>query len=143
MIEVRTEHLAAIRLHGQQDYPHECCGLLIGVLDEPNGFKQLQEVYPICNAREEAAKGNRFLITPEELMRGEQYARERQLDVIGFYHSHPDVAAVPSVFDREHAWPTYSYLIVSVLQGEAVDIRSWELESDRSRFNPEAISQEA
>ena len=76
-------------------------------------------------------------------MRGEQYARERQLDVIGFYHSHPDVAAVPSVFDREHAWPTYSYLIVSVLQGEAVDIRSWELESDRSRFNPEAISQEA
>jgi len=136
MIEVRPEHLEAIRRHGQEDYPFEACGLLIGVLGEP---KRLREVYPISNAREEAAKRNRFLITPEELMRGERHADALDLDVIGFYHSHPDVAAVPSEFDRDHAWPTYSYVIVSVRQGQAAEVLSWELESDRSRFNPETI----
>jgi len=139
MIEARSEHLEAIRLHGQRDYPYECCGLLIGGFGDD--AKTVQEVYPISNAREEDAKRNRFLITPQELMRGEKYARERKLDVIGFYHSHPDHPSAPSAFDREHAWPTYSYLIVSVQQGRAADIRSWELEPDRTRFNPEEIKQ--
>ncbi len=72
-------------------------------------------------------------------MRGERYARGRDLEVVGFYHSHPDSPAVPSQYDLEHAWPTYSYIIVSVSAEQANDLFSWEQEADRSRFNSEAI----
>jgi proteasome lid subunit RPN8/RPN11 len=97
------------------------------------------EIYPISNAREESAKRNRFLITPEELMKGERYARRHDLEVVGFYHSHPDSPAVPSQYDLEHAWPTYSYIIVSTSADRANDLFSWEQEPDRSRFNQEEI----
>src|SRR6185295_19520149 len=107
------------------------------------GVKRVLETYAISNAREEEAKRNRFLIRPEELMRGEKYAREKSFDVIGFYHSHPDDVAVPSQYDLEHAWPTYSYIVMSVEKARAVDLRSWEMESDRSRFNEEEIVSEA
>ena len=105
-----------------------------------DGRKRVIETYPISNAREEEAKRNRFLIRPEELMRGEKYAREKSLDVVGFYHSHPDDVAVPSQYDLEHAWPTYSYIVVAVEKGHAADLRSWEMESDRSKFNEEEIT---
>jgi len=110
---------------------------------EDGDRKTVVESYPISNAREEEAKRNRFLIRPEELMRGENHAREKGLDVVGFYHSHPDGRAVPSLYDLEHAWPTYSYVVVSVEKGRAVDLRSWELETDRSKFEEEAILSEA
>src|SRR6184192_631843 len=138
MIEIADEHLREIRAHGERDYPFECCGLLIGRFKDDR--KVVVETYAISNAREEEAKRNRFLIRPEELMRGEKYAREKSLDVVGFYHSHPDDRAVPSQYDLEHAWPTYSYIVVAVEQGQAADLRSWELESDRSRFNEEEIT---
>jgi proteasome lid subunit RPN8/RPN11 len=73
-------------------------------------------------------------------LQGERYAREKGLDVIGFYHSHPDSPAVPSQYDLDHAWPTYSYIIVSVKSNGAEDLRSWEMEADRSRFNTEEIN---
>jgi proteasome lid subunit RPN8/RPN11 len=138
MIALGQEHLIEIRGHGERDYPFECCGLLIGRF-ENDGDKVVVETYPISNAREEAAKRNRFLIRPEELMRGEKYAASKQLDVVGFYHSHPDDRAVPSQYDLEHAWPTYSYIVVSVREGRAEDGFSWEMESDRSRFRKEEM----
>jgi proteasome lid subunit RPN8/RPN11 len=138
MIYLKPKHLAEVREHGERDYPFECCGLLIGSFNGDGG-KEVSEVYPISNAREEEAKRNRFLIRPEELMRGERYARERSLDVVGFYHSHPDHPAVPSAYDLEHAWPSYSYVIVSVRRGSAGDLFSWEMETDRSRFRQEPI----
>ena len=101
----------------------------------------VDETYPISNAREEAAKRNRFLIRPEELIRGENHARNKRLEVVGFYHSHPDDRALPSRYDLDHAWPTYSYVIVSVQNACAGDVRSWEMESDRSRFNEEEIGE--
>jgi proteasome lid subunit RPN8/RPN11 len=97
------------------------------------------ETYPISNAREEQAKRNRFLIRPEELLSGERYAENRGLEVVGFYHSHPDHPAVPSQYDLEHAWPVFSYVVVSVSKGSAVDLRSWQMEPDRSRFIEEEI----
>ena len=97
------------------------------------------ETYPISNAREESAKRNRFLIEPEELMKGERYARTNDREVVGFYHSHPESPAVPSQYDLEHAWPTYSYIIVSVIKERAGDLFSWEQEPDRSKFNREEI----
>lgn len=138
MISITEELLNEIRKHGVRDYPYECCGLLIGRFTAEG--KNVTETYPISNAREESAKRNRFLIEPAELMRGERYARERDLEVVGFYHSHPDSPAVPSQYDLEHAWPTYSYIIVSTREDQAGDLFSWEQESDRSKFNEEEIS---
>ncbi len=137
MIELNEHQLTEMREHAQRDYPFECCGLMLGRFEADR--KVMAEHYPISNAREEEAKRNRFLIRPEELMRGEKYARENGFDVVGFYHSHPDDRAVPSKYDLEHAWPTYSYIVVSVEKAQAVDLRSWEMESDRSRFNEEEI----
>ena len=137
MIKVPKQQLDEIREHGVRDYPYECCGLLLGRFGEDG--KTVKETLPISNAREESAKRNRFLITPEELMRGERYARSRDLEVVGFYHSHPDSPAVPSKYDLDHAWPAYSYIIVSTGEGRSTDLFSWEQEADRSRFNSEEL----
>ena len=141
MIRITEELLNEIREHGVRDYPYECCGLLLGRYRADG--KAVSETYPISNAREESAKRNRFLIEPVELMRGERYAREHDLEVVGFYHSHPDSPAVPSQYDLEHAWPWYSYLIVSVERGAVKDAHSWRLAEDRSRFEPEDLQLDA
>ena len=137
MISISEQLLTEIREHGVRDYPYECCGLLLGRFEADT--KLVNETYPISNAREESAKRNRFLIEPAELMRGEKYARSKELEVVGFYHSHPDSPARPSQYDLEHAWPTYSYIIVSTSDGQSGDLFSWEQEPDRSKFNPEEI----
>jgi proteasome lid subunit RPN8/RPN11 len=136
LIRLSELHLAQICQHGERDYPFECCGLMLGRF-ENDRRKIVVEIYPISNSREEEAKRNRFLIRPEELLRGEKYARKKGIDVVGFYHSHPDDRAVPSQYDLAHAWPTYSYIVVSVERAQAADLRSWEMESDRSKFNEE------
>ena len=140
MIRVTETILGEIREHGVRDYPYECCGLLLGRYRADG--KVVYETYAISNAREESAKRNRFLITPAELMRGERYASSKDLEVVGFYHSHPDAPAAPSQYDLEHAWPTYSYIIVSTSAEKSGDLFSWEQEPDRSRFNREEISLE-
>src|SRR5262245_14918716 len=136
MLQLSSKHHEEIASHGQRDYPYECCGLLLGRFED-GGVKLTCETYSISNAREEAAKRTRFLITPEELLRGERYAAQKRLDVVGFYHSHPDHPAVPSQYDRDHAWPTFSYVIVAVQNGEPADISSWTLRPDRSAFEQE------
>jgi proteasome lid subunit RPN8/RPN11 len=138
MIQLAAEQWNEIAAHGEQDYPYECCGLLLGSFAE-NGGKVCSETYPISNAREEEAKRNRFLIRPQELLRGEKAAATKGLEVVGFYHSHPDHPAVPSPYDLEHAWPLYSYIVVAVRSGHAKDLRSWEMQTDRSQFNEEEI----
>jgi proteasome lid subunit RPN8/RPN11 len=138
LISITSEQIEQINLHGQRDYPYECCGLLIGRFGN-EGAKVVLETFPISNAREESAKRNRFLIQPEELIRGEKYAQSKKLDVVGFYHSHPESPAVPSQYDLEHAWPTYSYIIVSVMDQKAGDLFSWEQRPDRSKFEREEM----
>lgn len=138
MIELAEQQGNEMAAHGERDYPYECCGLLLGSFAD-SGVKTVAEIYPISNAREEQAKRNRFLIRPEELMRGERYAETKGLDIVGFYHSHPDHPAVPSQYDLEHAWPLYSYIVISVSTGVAGDVRSWEMEPDRSRFAEEEV----
>ncbi len=137
MILLETKEHEDIRAHGERDYPYECCGLLLGWFEAEN--KACVEVYPISNAREEKAKRNRFLIQPDELLRGERYATTRKLEIVGFYHSHPDHPAVPSGYDLDHAWPVYSYVVVAIISGRAGDLRSWEMRVDRSRFDEEPI----
>jgi len=141
MIRMREQHINQIRGLGEREYPYECCGLLLGHF-EADGRKSLVELFPISNAREEEARRRRFLIEPTELLRGERHARDQQLDVIGFYHSHPEDSGVPSQYDLDHAWPVYSYVIVSVQSGKAANLFSWEMQEDRSRFNAEEVVKE-
>jgi len=140
MISLTEQQISEIEKHGEREYPFECCGLLIGSFEDNK--KNVVEIFPIENAREEEAKHNRSLITPRDLMRSERYAREKKLDVVGNYHSHPDHPAIPSQFDLDHALPVWSYVIVSVEKKEAVDLRSWEMQNDRLRFNEEEIIKE-
>ena len=137
MIELNQKVIDAITAHAERDYPHECGGMLIGRFEE--GKKSVTEIFPLENAREEEARHNRVLILPKDVLRAERYARENKLDVVGYYHSHPDDKAVPSPYDLDHALPVWSYVIASVIEGQVEDIRSWEMENDRSRFDQEDI----
>lgn len=124
--------------HSEAEYPNECCGLLVGHFSQ-NGLKTVVEIRRILNAREREAKHHRFLIPPEEFLLAERQAAEKGLDVVGFYHSHPDHPAVPSQYDLEHAWPAFSYIVVAVRDGRAREVRSWELQPDRTAFSEEQI----
>ena len=137
MISITEELIEQIKQHGERTYPHECGGMLIGRFED--GGKTVTELLPMENAMDEAERHNRVLILPKDVLRAERYAREKKLDVVGYFHSHPDDQARPSQFDLDHALPVWSYIIVSVLQGKAVDVRSWEMENDRSKFNEEKI----
>ena len=141
MIYLSKELINQIERHGEQTYPFECGGMLIGHF-AADGVKTVLELLPMKNAMDESEKHNRVLITPKDVLRAERYAREKTLDVIGYYHSHPDHPARPSQFDLDHALPVWSYIIVSVEKGKAVDVRAWEMENDRSKFNEEQISKE-
>ena len=144
MIELSPGDLARIRAHGESTYPEECCGILVGSSEKiagehPAPLARVVRLVGAENERAEENRHNRYLIPPEVILRTEREARADGLDVVGYYHSHPDHPSRPSDFDRDHAWPGYSYLIVSVREGRARDERSWRLSNDRSRFDEEPI----
>jgi len=139
MIRLSPELEKNIRVDGETAYPNECCGVLIGEVDNV-GIKTVKSTLTISNASEDGEQYHRFLITPEDMMKAEQAARAKKLDVIGFYHSHPDHPSAPSGYDKDHALPFYSYVIVSVDNGKAQILTSWELADDRSDFTQEKIN---
>jgi proteasome lid subunit RPN8/RPN11 len=115
-------------------YPAEACGLLAGVRGD-NGDVEVRRALALTNHRRHDGEAHhRYLIAPEDFLAAEREASAAGLDIVGVYHSHPDVAARPSAYDREHAWPWYRYLIVSVVHGAVADGRVWELKEDRSGF---------
>jgi len=138
-IELTNEHLITIVQNGERAYPFEGCGFLLG--HEVSGRKVVQEILPVDNARESGAQHNRYLIPPEAVVQAEQLAAHKGMDIVGFFHSHPDHPERPSEFDREHAWPWYSYLITSVQKGQGVATAAWMLSDDRSAFYPEELIQ--
>ncbi len=132
-----TEDLAnRIRDHGVESYPHECCGALLG-RDSKTG-REVLDLFPLVNRREDTPR-NRFSITPADFRAAEKVAQQRGLELVGWYHSHPDHPALPSEYDREHAWPWYSYVIVSVVARVSKEMTSWRLADDRARFETEGI----
>jgi len=135
-LQITAEHDAVIRAHGARDYPHECCGFLVGRAE--GDAVTVARVVAAANTREDSPR-NRFEIDPGELVRTDRAARAEGMGVVGFYHSHPDALAVPSEFDREHAWPGYCYVIVSVRQGVPLEMRDWRLREDRSGFDEDAV----
>jgi len=124
--------LSHIHAHLEAGYPNEACGVMLGKAGT------VTEVVAAGNERTDSAR-NRYLIDPLAYMKIERDADKRGLQVLGIYHSHPDVAARPSQFDLDHAWPNLSYLIVSVCKGKAVETNSWLLREDRSQFDQEPV----
>ena len=135
-LKIRDETLREMQAHGAETYPHECCGALLG--HDANGSRQVVDLLPLTNRRDDSPR-NRFEVTPDDVRCAEKTASEKRLELIGWYHSHPDAPARPSEYDRDHAWPWYSYIIVSVQNGEPRDTASWRLRDDRSRYDPEEI----
>jgi proteasome lid subunit RPN8/RPN11 len=132
-----------IRQHGAESYPNECCGALLGrdadVETVPaRAAREVLEIFPLVNRREDSPR-NRFLVTAEDAHDADKAAQAQGLDLIGWYHSHPDHPAKPSEYDREHAWPWYSYVIVSIQNGIPRDMTSWRLQDDRSALVPEEL----
>ncbi len=137
MLRLSPQDLDRIRAHAERDYPRECCGILLGRAAAE--LRVASEAVPMRNANA-AAPANRFAFDPREHLEVQRRGRERGLEVIGFYHSHPDHPARPSVTDLENAsWPGLSYLIVAVAQGRAAAVNSFELAEDRSHFIQEDI----
>jgi proteasome lid subunit RPN8/RPN11 len=138
-----------IRAHAAETYPNECCGALLGrdssaVLENDRGkaaltpTREILQLFPLVNRRDDSPR-NRFSVTAEDVRAAEKAAREQALEVVGWYHSHPDHPARPSEYDRDHAWPWYSYIIVNVQNGAPQDMTSWRLNDDRAEFSPEGI----
>lgn len=124
----------AIRKHGIEAYPNECCGGLIG----REGV--VSEAYGLPNTTEEGPR-RRFMVRPNDYRAAEKRASELGLELLGFYHTHPDHPARPSQYDLDHAWPSFSYVILSVQQGVPTDMTSWRLLEDRSGFEEETLSE--
>lgn len=151
-LKLTAQQAEIIWQHGVRDYPDECCGVLLGSVSGSekvarevvplknlrHDAKRAQEVLPVDDAARETER-NRFLIDPKDQIRIEKDARHRGLEVLGYYHSHPDHPARPSIYDREHAWPWYSYVILSVEKGEAKELTCWMLAEDGSVFQPEQV----
>jgi proteasome lid subunit RPN8/RPN11 len=142
VLGIDSKFVEQIRNHGVETYPHECCGALLGrEVEAPQTGAAGREVlglYPLVNRRDDSPR-NRFSVSSEDVRDAEKAARAQNFDVIGWYHSHPDHPAKPSLYDQEHAWPWYSYIIVSVMNARAQDMTSWRLNDDRTEFLPESI----
>ena len=129
--------LKKIKQHAEGIYPNECCGFLLG-RQNGNG-KDVADILPVDNESEGGEQYHRFVITPQTYLKGDRQASRRQLDILGFYHSHPDEEARPSQYDLDHAWPWYSYIIASVINKVTNAVTSWVLKEDRSEFLREDI----
>jgi proteasome lid subunit RPN8/RPN11 len=124
---------ALIRAHGEETFPNECCGALLG----RDGA--VSETLALANMTDEGPR-TRFRVTPNDYRAAEKRASEMGVELLGFYHSHPDHPARPSQYDLDHAWPFFAFVIVSVREGVSGDMTSWRLREDRSAFDEEQLT---
>ena len=151
MILITLVHFNQMCNHALTAYPEECCGLLLGTINNQKLVVEVRETDNSWSLQGEEtfpkitsytgkvlSKQNRFAIAPEVILRIQKEARDRSLQIIGVYHSHPNYTATPSEFDRAIAWAEYSYIIVSVQQDKMTDIKSWQLD-DTGQFKAETL----
>ncbi|MBE9237647.1 M67 family metallopeptidase [Anabaena aphanizomenioides LEGE 00250] len=147
ILKINDQNLESINLHAEKTYPDECCGLILGYLS--HDVKTVVEVIPTENVwntekdnftenQEEYSTRRRYAIAPFFMLQIQKEARNRNLNIIGIFHSHPDYPAIPSEWDRIYAWPEYSYIIVSVTQGKAGELNSFCLDENH-QFRKEVI----
>jgi proteasome lid subunit RPN8/RPN11 len=140
-LKISAELADKIRNQGAETYPHECCGALLGrdtEVADRRVYREIHALHPLVNRRDDSPQ-NRFSVTSQDVLDAEKAARDRGLEVVGWYHSHPDHPARPSQYDRDHAWPWYSYIIVSVANKIPEEMTSWRLTDDRTDFECEEI----
>jgi proteasome lid subunit RPN8/RPN11 len=140
MIRLSAEQIAAIRAHGEAAFPYECCGALLG--DVEGEARIVRELRRLDNVHEEGHE-RRYLVSPDAMFALMREERATGRKVLGFYHSHPDHPAEPSVYDRDWATPWYTYVIVSVMAGVAQNMTAWQLGDDRSAFLPREIREDS
>ncbi len=155
MIRASEEHLTAIRNHGSETFPNECCGVLLGDVDgadktvlevrrlanvfEPSAEFEATGDPDAVNGASEVGQERRYFVSPDEMFALMQEERRTKRKVLGFYHSHPNHPARPSVYDREWASPWYTYIIVSIMSGHARELTAWQLNADRQAFTAETL----
>jgi proteasome lid subunit RPN8/RPN11 len=137
-LRLTPAHDAQIRREGEAAYPNECCGIIYGTVKGAERIVSRLEAVP--NVFDEDERYHRFSISPQQLMNAERVAGDRGELVLGFYHSHPDHPARPSEYDRQHAWPFYSYVIVAVVKGKSAELTSWELNEQIEAFEPQGVT---
>jgi proteasome lid subunit RPN8/RPN11 len=138
VIAIPPKVLAEIRAHGSDTYPEECCGGLLGRRGDPAKVSRIER---IDNVRD-VERARRYEVSPKDYLRLERLAAEEGVELLGFYHSHPDHPAVPSTYDRDHAFPFFHYLVCAVASGRPGDVTAWVLSEDRGEFEPEPILEE-
>ena len=135
MLVLPTGVRERISAHAREGYPHEVCGLLLGKMHgvAPGDRREVATSMRARNLNSERPH-DRYLMDPKDVNAADQTAREQGLEIVGFYHSHPDHPARPSQYDLDHAWPTFAYVIVAVAAGAAAEMTVWYLKEDRTTF---------
>lgn len=136
-VQMTSQLQARIFAQMESTYPNEGGGFLFGIID--NGVIRIEDITQVENVFQTEEQYHRYAMTPQDWVRLEDQAEARGLTLVGYYHSHPDAPAIPSEYDREHALPNFIYVITSVQQNQAVDMRVWCLQDDRARFDADEL----
>lgn len=136
MIHIEQTPWRDMIAHAEATYPDECCGVMLGQVDE---LKQVSEAIPLDNATE-GSKRARYQLRPEDLMHADKEARARGLDLVGIYHSHPDCDAYFSDTDLKHSCPWYSFVVLSIQDGRFHHANSWLPDADQTKADPEELT---
>ena len=137
MVQVKYKAKNEMIADAVATFPDECCGFLFG--EDSEGTRFIRHIQVVNNAKE-GDKRRRFEISPKDYMLAERFAEDKGLQLLGVYHSHPNHPAIPSEHDRVVAQPFFSYIILSVYDGELKSIRSWQL-NEQSFFEEETINE--
>ena len=137
MIRIEAQPWQVMVAHARQTYPNECCGAMLGHLDD--GFKIVRVAMPLENAFV-GVQATRYELRPEDLLAADRAARERSLDLIGIYHSHPDCDAYFSTTDLRNSCPWYSFVVLSIRKGEFDHANSWLPNADQTEAAKEELS---
>ncbi len=137
MLIISDNLIKMIKKQGEEGYPFEICGFLIGKIDFENDTREVYEVFQVENQNKERAN-DRFEISPKDFLKVENYVSRKNLEIVGIYHTHPDHPNRPSQTDLMFAQPDMSYIILSVKNGKAGDWKSWVLD-DEGKFVEEEV----
>lgn len=138
MLKIKKEHIEEIKKQGEEGYPYEICGFMLGKIDYENNIREVKEVLQVENQNKERAN-DRFEISPKDYLKVEDYAEKNGVQIIGIYHTHPDHPDKPSKTDLMFAQPDMSYIVMSVNNGKAENWRSWELDLEKNEFKGEKV----
>ena len=137
MIRIEPGPWQQMVAHALATYPNECCGAMLGVIED--GRKNVQAALPLDNAYQ-GAQASRYELRPEDLLRAERQARSRNLDLVGIYHSHPDCDAYFSETDLKNSCPWYSFVVLSIRGGAFDHANSWLPDAEQTKAESEELS---